>query len=235
MPLYQSSFLIDRINDFVFYLNYSEDQVTQQSLYKESITKVLDDVLSNKSFKKEAIEFLITSFTDKRNSEIVDWLFTEFYDKLDNRDQSFKDKKLGQLSVSVGRIAPDFSWEENETAYKLSTLNDGKYYLLIFWSTACPHCVKEIPDVHNFMKQFSNTSVIGFGIESDDTKFNEFKKQLDGWHNVYGTHPDNKFDNETVRAYKIDATPTYFVLDSNKKIIAIPNTVEDVHKYFKSL
>jgi hypothetical protein len=93
MPLYQSSFLIDRINDFVFYLNYSEDQVTQQSLYKESITKVLDDVLSNKSFKKEAIEFLITSFTDKRNSEIVDWLFTEFYDKLDNRDQSFKDKK----------------------------------------------------------------------------------------------------------------------------------------------
>ncbi|WP_435261283.1 TlpA family protein disulfide reductase [Tenacibaculum sp. nBUS_03] len=235
MPLYQSSFLIDRINDFVFYLNYSEDQVTQQSLYKESITKVLDDVLSNKSFKKEAIEFLITSFTDKRNSEIVDWLFTEFYDKLDNRDQSFKDKKLGQLSVSVGRIAPDFSWKENETEYKLSTLNDGKYYLLIFWSTACPHCVKEIPDVHNFMKQFTNTSVIGFGIESNDTKFNEFKKQLDGWHNVYGTHPENKFDNETVRAYKIDATPTYFVLDSNKKIIAIPNTVEDVHKYFNNL
>ncbi|CAM1367831.1 conserved exported hypothetical protein [Tenacibaculum xiamenense] len=232
--LYNSSFLIDKVNYFVFLLNYSDDQVTQQKLHKESIEKVME-IISNKKVKKEIIEFLATSFTDKRNSEIVDWLFTEFYDKLSNKDDAFKTKKLDQLSVSVGRDAPDFSWKEADQEYKLSELSDGENYLLIFWSTACPHCTREIPEVHEFMKDFSTTSVVSFAIENDDVEFNKFKERLGGWHNVMGTHPEYKFDNEVVKKYKIDATPTYFVLDQNKKIIAIPNTIDDVHKFFENL
>ena len=185
--------------------------------------------------KKEVIEFLATSFTDKRNSEIVDWLFTEFYDKLSNRDEGFRNKKLDQLSVSVGRDAPDFSWKEGEQEYKLSELADGENYLIIFWSTACPHCTREVPEVHEFMKEFGTTSVISFAIEDNDVEFNKFKERLGGWHNAIGTHPEHKFDNEVVKKYKIDATPTYFVLDQNKKIIAIPNTIDDVHKFFENL
>ncbi len=232
--LYNSSFLIDRINDFVLYLNYSEDQVTQQGLYKKSITKVME-VLDDNKFKKEAIEFLATTFTEKRNSEIVDWLFSEYYDALPNNDPEFKAKKMEELRVSVGRNAPDFTWNEDGNEYSLSTLKDGSKYLMIFWSTGCPHCVKEIPEVHDFLKDNTNTSVVSFAIENDDIKFNEFKENLPGWHNVLGTHPEYKFDNEVVKKYKIDATPTYFVLDENKKIVAIPNTIEDVKKYFNNL
>ncbi|PQJ21210.1 hypothetical protein BSU00_09515 [Tenacibaculum sp. SG-28] len=232
--LYNSSFLIDRINDFVLYLNYSEDQVTQQGLYKKSIAKVMEE-LDDKEFKKEAIEFLATSFTEKRNSEIVDWLFSEYYDALPKKDPEFKTKKMEELSVSVGRNAPDFTWSEDGNEFSLSTLNDGNNYLMIFWSTGCPHCVKEIPEVHNFLKNNTNTSVVSFAIENDDVKFNAFKENLPGWHNVLGTHPEYKFDNEVVKKYKIDATPTYFVLDKNKKIVAIPNTIEDVKKYFNNI
>lgn len=232
--LYNSAFLIDRVNDFVFYLNSSEDQVTRQELHKESIEKALG-FISNKKVKKEVIEFLATSFTDKRNSEIVDWLFTEFYDRLSDSDEKFKRKKLDQLSVSVGREAPDFTWKEGEQEYQLSELSDGRNYLLIFWSTACPHCTREIPEVHKFMKDFSGTSVVSFAIEDNDKEFKKFKAKLKGWHHAIGTHPEYKFDNEVVRKYKIDATPTYFVLDQNKKIIAIPNTIDDVHKYFENL
>ncbi|WP_348703635.1 TlpA disulfide reductase family protein [Tenacibaculum sp. 190524A02b] len=232
--LYQSSFLVDRVNDYVFYLNSSEDQITQQELYKKSINRVMD-IIDNKRVKKEILEFLVNTYAERRNSEIVDWLFSEYYDKLSNKDSSFKAKKLDQLSVSVGRPAPDFSWKENGKDYRLSTLNEKQYYLMIFWSTACPHCVKEIPEVHSFMQSFSNTSVISFAIEDNDVEFNKFKQKLPGWHNVIGTHPTYKFDNEIVKKYKIDATPTYFVLDANKKIIAVPNTVKDVQQFFKNL
>ena len=233
--LYNSSFLIDRVNDFVFYMNYSEDQVTQEKLHKESIEKVIEIVSKNKKVKKEIIEFLTTSFTDKRNSKIVDWLFSEFYDNLPNKDEAFKKKKLDQLSVSVGREAPDFSWRENGINFKLSELVDGEHYLLIFWSTGCPHCTSEIPEVHKIMKEFKTTSVISFAIENDNVEFNKFKKKLGGWHNAIGTHPKYKFENEVVKKYKIDATPTYFVLDQNKKIIAIPNKIDDVQKFFKNI
>lgn len=46
--LINSSFLLDRITDYVFYLNYSEDATTQQALYKSAVetvfTKIEDSV-----------------------------------------------------------------------------------------------------------------------------------------------------------------------------------------------
>ncbi len=232
--LYNSSYLVDKIDEFVFYSNYSEDQITQQKLYKKSIAKVMEE-LPKKGIKKEIIEYLATRYAEKRNSEIVDWLFSEYYDELADKNEAFKAKKLDELSVSVGRQAPDFSWKEGSKNYQLSQLKDGKNYLMIFWSTGCPHCVREVPEVHGFMKKHNATSVISFAIENNVADFNKFKPKLGGWHNVVGTHPEFKFDNEVVRKYKINATPTYFVLNEQKKIIAVPNTIEDVKKFFETL
>lgn len=235
--LYNSSFLINKVVDYIFFLNEGETQALQQKMYKESIAKVLKKVDSNKDFKNQVIEYLITNFTDKRNSEIVDWLFATYYDKLpaDAKKTDFKKKKLEALSVSVGRIAPDFSWKEENKDYKLSALNDAEQYLMVFWSTRCSHCVEEIPEVYDFMKNHKNTSVVAIAIENDELDFNEFIKKLYGWHNVLATHPESRFENKIVKDYLIDATPTYFVLDKNKKIVAIPNVAKDVKDYFNSL
>ena len=82
------------------------------------------------------------------------------------------------------------------------------------------------------MKTHPETSVIAFGIEHEEFEWNEYIKKLYGWHNVMGTHPDNKWDNETVKTYQLIGTPTYFILDKNKKIIAMPNSFKDVQVYF---
>ena len=234
--LYNSSFLIDKITDYVFLLNTSEDQPLQQKLYKESITKVMDKVGSQDNLKKEISEFLIDRFTALRNSEIVDWIFANYYDKLPTslRDVDFKNETISTLSASVGRTAPDFSWKEEGKEMKLSTLKDGDNYLLVFWSTSCSHCVEEVPELYKFMKTQPKTSVVAFGIENEEFEWNEFIKKLYGWHNVMGTHPDNKWENETVQKYKLIGTPSYFVLDKNKKIIATPNSFKDVQDYFKA-
>ena len=231
-------FLIDRITDYVFYLNYSEDTALRQELLKESITKVMNQVPSGK-IRKAAVDFLITSLTEKRNGEAVDWLLAEYYDKLpeNQKDTKLKEEALKTLSATVGRTAPDFSWKEEGKDMKLSTLNDGEKYLLIFWSTGCPHCVKDIPELHKFMQNHKNTSVVSFGIESTDAipVWEQFIINLPNWHNAMGTHPDYKWDNETVRKYNLVETPTFLVLDSNKKIIAMPDQLEDVKAYFEKL
>ena len=234
--LYNSSFLIDRITDYVFYLNYSEDASLRQELLKESITKVMGKIPSGK-IKKAAVDFLVTTLTDKRNGEAVDWMLAEYYDKLpeNQKDAKFKAEVLKTLRATVGRTAPDFSWEEEGKTMKLSTLNDGEKYLLVFWSTSCPHCVKEVPELNKFMQNHKDTSVISFGIENNDDIeiWTEFVKNLPNWHNAMGTHPEYKFDNETVQMYNLLGTPSYFVLDKNKKIIAMPDQLEDVEAYFK--
>jgi thiol-disulfide isomerase/thioredoxin len=233
--LYNSSFLIDKVTDYVFYLNVADNQSLQQKLYKESIVKVMDKVEDNDVLRKEFSEYLITRFTNARNSGIVDWLLADYYDKLpaDKQDAKFRDDKIATLRATVGRTAPDFSWEEEDKKFSLSTLKDGENYLLIFWSTQCSHCVEEIPEVHEFMKKHAKTSVIGFAVEQDDIDFNSWaQNKLYGWHNVMGTHPYNKWENETVQKYNLTGTPTYFVLDQNKKIIAMPNSFKDIKDYF---
>lgn len=233
--LYKSPFVIDKITNFVFYLNIAEKQSVQQQLYKESIDKVAKLIKDDK-IKKDALEYLITRFTVARNSEIVDGIFEKYYSDLpdDLQDADFKRKKLEELSVSVGRTAPDFSWKENGKDFSLANLNDGNEYLLIFWSTQCGHCVKEIPEVYEYMNNNNkNVSVIAFAIEENDADFKTWAKdKLPNWHNVMGTHPEYKFNNETVQKYRIDATPTYFILDKDKKIIAVPNAVNDIKDYF---
>ncbi|WP_299617787.1 TlpA disulfide reductase family protein [uncultured Tenacibaculum sp.] len=232
--LYNSPFIVDKVTNYVFYLNIAESQSLQQKLYKESIEKIME-IIKDDSIKKEILEYLITRFTIQRNSEIVDGLFDQYYAKLpaDLQNSKFKSEKLGELLASVGRTAPDFSWKEGDKDYTLSTLNDGENYLLIFWSTQCGHCVNEIPSVHEFMKEYKETSVVAFAIEEEESlEFDSWNKnKLYNWHNVKGTHPEFRFKNETVLKYRIDATPTYFILDKDKKIIAVPNAVEDIKEF----
>lgn len=236
--LYNSSFLINKIADYVFFLNTAESQQLQQKMYKESIPKVMELISDDKKYSKEVTEYLISTFTEKRNSEIVDWLFSRFYNPLpaDLKDANFRKNKLEALRVSVGRTAPDFSWKEDGKNYKLSTLNDGDNYLVVFWSTRCSHCREELPELHELMGKYKKTSVIAFAIEEDDLDFNSWaKNKLYNFHNVLGTHPENRFKNKTVRDYLISETPTYFILDKNKKIVAVPNSAKDVKDYFNTL
>ena len=228
--LYNSSFLIDRISNYIFDLNYSKDPNLSKELYKKSITKVMSKV-SDKKFKKDVIEFLITQFEASKNIELVDYLFDNYYKKLPEtlQNKKFKTDILSKLVAEVGRIAPDFSWKEGNKTYKLSTLKGSKYYVLTFWSTGCSHCLREIPQLHTFMKDKTNTKVISFAMEKDSFGWKNYIYKLNGWHNVLGL---GKWENKTARTYQVFSTPTYLILDINKKIIAKPDNIRELKEFF---
>jgi thiol-disulfide isomerase/thioredoxin len=231
--LLNSSFLVDRIADYVFSINYSDDVPTQQILYKESVDKVLSKI-EIIPFKKDVIEFLIDQFEASMNLELIDYLFENHYNKLPIGVQSkkFKEGKLSLFAAEVGRIAPDFSWKENNKTLTLSKLDDAQNYLLIFWSTSCSHCLREIPEIHKFLKENKKVKVIAFSLEKDDIGWKEFKKSLPNWHHVLGL---NKWQNKTARTYNIVSTPSYFVLNADKKIIAKPEHLKDVKSFINKL
>lgn len=230
--LVNSSFLLNRMLDYIFYINYSEDPKAQQNLYKTSIDTVLSK-LESPSYKRDVIQFLITHFEASKNIEIIDYLFSNHYDKLPVNliNQEFKKEKEALFAAEVGRIAPDFSWSENGKRHQLSTLNDADNYILVFWSTSCSHCLREIPQLHEFMKDKSGYKVIAFALEEDAFVWENYKKtNLFGWHNVLGL---KKWQNETARTYQVNSTPSYFVLDKSKKIVAKPYDIKEVKTLFE--
>lgn len=232
--LVNSSFLTNRILDYVFYINYSDDLNKQQELYKSSVNTVLSKIKSP-TYKRDIIEFLVDQFEASKNLELIDFLFDNHYNKLpiNLQNTKFKTDKLALFAAEVDRIAPDFSWTENGNSTKLSTLNDAEHYVLVFWSTGCSHCLREIPQLYTYMKTKPNMKVVAFALENDAYVWETYKKaNLKGWHNVLGL---NKWENTTARTYQINATPSYFILDKNKKIIAKPNEIEDVKAFIKKM
>ncbi|MEE9406456.1 MAG: TlpA disulfide reductase family protein [Polaribacter sp.] len=227
--LLNSSFLVDRITDYIFYINYSENKETQQNLYKTSIQTVLDKS-KDLPFKKDVIEFLIAQFESSKNLELIDYLFENHYKKLPNglQNKGFITEKIALLAAEVGRIAPDFSWKENGKNLTLSKLEDAEKYVLVFWSTGCSHCLKEIPELHKFLLDKEGIKVIAFSLERDEFGWQSMKTTLPNWHHVLGL---NKWENKVSRTYNINATPTYLVLDANKKIIAKPEELKGVKEY----
>ena len=231
--LKNSSFLTDRITDYIFYMNYSENAETQQKLYKTAVENVFIKV-KNIVFKKNIIEFLIGQFEEANNLEMIDFLFKNYYNTLPKSMQNdkFKTEKLKLLATAIGSIAPDFSWIENGKEFQLSNLNEANNYVLVFWSTGCSHCLKEIPELHKFLQGKKDIKVIAFAMEKNDLDWGKMKITLPNWHHVLGL---NKWNNKTTKTYNINTTPTYFVLDSNKKIIAKPIALKDLETIIKQL
>ena len=128
--------------------------------------------------------------------------------------------------------APDFYLNEGTSEQKLSDLTGYEYYALVFWSSSCGHCLNEIPQLENFVNSLNENKlqVIAIGLENDDKAWAETIKNYPSFIHVLGL---GKWDNEIGNAYDIKATPTYFVLDKNKHIVAKPDDFESLKLFFE--
>ena len=79
--LYNSSFLVDRITDYIFYMNYSQNKAEQNNLHKKAVDVSMSK-LTNVSFKADVIEYLISTFATYKKSKMVDYIFTYHFNKL---------------------------------------------------------------------------------------------------------------------------------------------------------
>ena len=224
--LNNSTFLFDKILEYVLTLNFAVDPLQKEETYKNSC-KVAISKAKSISFKADVINYLISRFSEIKNATLVDHLFANYFDKLPKENQNirFKNKILGQLRIAIGRVAPEITWYENGKELRLSSLKNGLNYLLIFYSTGCSHCLREVPAIFEYMKGKTNTEVIAFAMETSDGVWSNYRLKMPGWHHVLGL---GKWENPTAKTYQINSTPSYFILGMDKQIISIPRTIDDL-------
>lgn len=224
--LNNSTFLFDKISEYVLALNFAVDPVQKEETYKKSCNVAITKAKTT-SFKADIINYLISQFSEIKNATLVDHLFANYFNKLPKENQNirFKNKILTQLRIAIGRVAPEIIWYENDKELRLSSLKDGLNYVLIFYSTGCSHCLREVPEIYEYMKGKTNTKVIAFAMETSDDVWSNYRLKMPGWHHVLGL---GKWENPTAKTYQINSTPSYFVLGMDKQIIAIPRTIDDL-------
>ncbi|GAA5094351.1 hypothetical protein GCM10023210_25920 [Chryseobacterium ginsengisoli] len=177
-------------------------------------------------------------------SELIDifdvYEMQEFKDKYLNLAKNLKctitDRLASTLksnaNVEIGAAFPNYKFQSpvNTTAKSLYDVKADKK-VVIFWSSTCSHCEEELPKLlakYNDLKA-KNIQVVGLSMDVDKDSWSKKiaafpwvnDSELRGWNSSY------------VDLYNVHATPTYFILDANNKIISKPEHVGDVLEYFK--
>ncbi len=229
--LQSSSFLVDRVTAYVFNIVQNPTNET----YKQNVDDIAIAISNDDSIiKTSLLEAVWQRFVTLENHDLANYI-TETY--LLDLANTTNNKVLAQTitsykNTSVGTKAPNFDilLEDNKT--NLHQLDDAEYYLVIFWSSGCSHCLKELPKVKELIANKPNLKVIAYGLEDDNIKWSEEVKNYPDFTHVIGL---GKWDNQMVQTYGIAATPTYFLLNKEKIIIAKPYEYKDVETAINDL
>lgn len=154
----------------------------------------------------------------------------------DNDDFSWMRNLASTLrNIEIGNTAPNFKINENLSLKDLP----GDYTLVIFWASWCSHCVATIPELRdkvNVYKMKNNSlktiNVISVSLDKDEVIWQNYIKQngLSSWLNICDL---KSWQSDVAKLYNVYATPTMFLLDKDKKILAIPMTNNELFEYLK--
>jgi peroxiredoxin len=134
---------------------------------------------------------------------------------------------LGQVSearlddwhnLAVGKLAPDFKWVDFQgTAMKLSDYR-GKVVALVFWSTGCGPCVRQIPNEKALVERLKGRPFAMLGVNTDADP-EDARKLMEArgvtWPNWRDGGPG---DGPIAKLYHLRGLPTVYVIDAQGKI-----------------
>ncbi|RSK39674.1 TlpA family protein disulfide reductase [Mangrovimonas spongiae] len=225
--LLSSDFLTNKVFAFVFGMsNTNSDYKTQIDRLTKKITTV--------ETKTAYLEMLWQEFVNQGNDVMANYI-TDTY-LLDFANAQNNTNLATMITTykrtSKGSLAPNFDVIFNSKNTTLHNLNNANKYLVVFWSSTCGHCLKELPQLETFVKDIPKNElmVIALGMEDDDKNWLETIPKFPDFTHVLGLQ---KWNNPVAKSYGVTSTPTYFLLDKDKTIIAKPYDVNAVKEALK--
>ena len=236
-PILQgSNFLTDKIASYIFSA-IPTDIATQDAVEIEVIknVKAVADIIKNTpiNFQTKALHQIWEIAEANTMGSVQDYTFTNHLKKLAITigNQKIVDDIESASRLRIGVKSPEITWETNGKKYALSTMEKAENYLLVFWSSTCSHCLKELPILHKELKGFDSLKVLAIGLEDDELN----------WKKVSATLPDfshaialGRWESDYAKTFGIQSTPTYFILDSDKLFIAKPESDKEVVEFLEN-
>jgi thiol-disulfide isomerase/thioredoxin len=229
--LQSSTFLVDRVTAYVFNMVQNPSDNT----YKKHVDEVAAAISNDDAIIKTSLmEILWQRFVASENHDLANYIADHYLLELakTTNNKVLAETITSYKNTSVGTKAPDFDISLNGNKTSLHQLEGSEYYLVIFWSSGCGHCLDELPKVKEIIASKPNLKVVAFGLEKDHVKWTEEIKNYPNFTHVIGL---GKWGNPTVQTYGIAATPTYFLLNKEKVIIAKPYEYKDLETAIKNL
>lgn len=236
VTLQSSDFLTERMFNYVFGVSANDDDLVTNYIKNIKAFKTIVKTAPPK-IQKKLFTDLWQQMADLNFEKIANFITDN---ALMDLAVSLNDKELVQAltlykNTAIGAKAPNFPIEikENGTLItkQLSALDLAQSYILVFWSSACSHCLDEVPQLQKYIKTKAKglVKVIAIGLEDEPYKWKNLTYNYPEFLHVYGK---GKWDNEIGNAYGVTKTPTYFILNKDKEFANKPSSFEDLKTFF---
>ncbi|GHC43198.1 TlpA family protein disulfide reductase [Ulvibacter litoralis] len=208
--------------------------------YENNIDTVFGQIQNTEpSFQQALLQRLWEKFVDVNRIPTANYIAENYLIPV---SQSLNDTEMVReltlfKNLSIGVKAPDFSWNEEKEGKTVSeslyTVEGAQKYVVAFWSSACSHCLKEMPKLHTSLKGLEpgSVKVIAVGLEEEPYDWKNRIYDYPDFTNVLGL---GKWENEIGNKYAVDSTPSFFLLDEKKQIIAKPESTEELIKLLEA-
>lgn len=230
--LYKSGLLNDVLESQIWFIENSGYE--QHEMYRQMgicIDSILTSIVANEKLYNEVVERLFKVLEKRSLYQVSEHLALKV---LNNKSCTLNNDLANQLehyrAMKIGNITPDIVFKGDLIATnsknkpkKLSDIK-SKYTVLFFGASWCPPCQQEIPQllqVYNKWKS-QGIEVVFISLDEEQQAFSNFSKVF-----PFPSYCDfQKWDAKAVKDYHVFATPTLYLLDSQRKIILRPNSIK---------
>ncbi|MBN2638598.1 MAG: redoxin domain-containing protein [Bacteroidales bacterium] len=225
----------------VGYLSLYQKQGMTKDEVEEAFMPAVDTLL-NKSLQNEkmylfTMHYLIGGFEEfgfqKLLLHIAQSSKLNVFSKNTPLKAELQQKVYEIIHLAPGQPAPDFK-ARAIGGREINLYNiKAKKTLLVFWASWCPHCTAALPGLEKYYdpKNTENLQIIAISVDTDKKSVEKAVKdegykwpviaQLQGW------------DSPIAVTYGISATPTFYLLDQDKRIIVKTEDVKTLEQYLK--
>jgi thiol-disulfide isomerase/thioredoxin len=211
----------------------------------DSVIKEVKYILLYARTGKEMYPYLLTKFTNKYlnpeymgQDKVFLYLFENFYSKGDttflntaSRKMIF-DRAYSMMANQIGNPAPLL--DLTDTSGKVVPMYNlqGTFTVILFWDPTCGHCKEEIPRIDSMYKaKWKSLGIKVYSVNVAEKMITEWKKfiaekQLSpDWIQAYQTREVRETEQAAGQPnfrqlYDVTKTPTVYLLDDQKRIIA---------------
>ena len=202
----------------------------EPDMYKFLLNWLTDEYINPKYMGQDAV--FVHLFEKYHSKGVSSWLNEKQMTTIYNRAYMLMSNLIGEQAGNLEMV---------DTAGKAMALYDlqSPFTIVVFWDPTCGHCQHEVPRLDSFYQaKWKNEGVKMYGVLSETKEWEKWKdfinkNNLQSWTNVYQTEEQRKANDEAKKPsykqlYDVTQTPTIYLLDKDKRIIAKKLTIEQI-------
>ncbi|MCL2041052.1 MAG: thioredoxin family protein [Bacteroidales bacterium] len=217
------------IEKAVRYMELYMDPDDSYAVLQQELTSAIDKILAATSANRQVFAFMLEYLTsvaaEYHFNGILEhlsenWMTADCNDPSESRLQT---RIQGYQQLSIGTQAPSFAVRDRDGNVMTLEKIPAEYVLIIFYVSTCSHCRQLMPNLVEKRRKMpeNKLEIIAVSIDEDLEEWEHYISTNDfEWINVRET---KGWDGAVASSYSIFSTPTMFLLDKNRKIIAKPN------------